>query len=53
MANDCCGNLRVVAKNKETLNRIFKILNCEDPEFCMDYFGEYMFSDEIYGKENV
>ena len=33
MANDCCGNLRVVTKNKETLDRIVKILKCEDSEF--------------------
>ena len=33
MSNDCCGNLRVVAKKKKTLDRIVKILNCEDSEF--------------------
>ena len=33
MSNDCCGNLKVVAKNKETLDRIVKILKYEDPEF--------------------
>ena len=33
MSNDCCGNLKVVAKNKETLDRIVKILKCEDSEF--------------------
>ena len=33
MSNDCCGNLKVVAKNKETLDRIVKILKYEDSEF--------------------
>ena len=35
MSNDCCGNLKCVAKNKETLDRIMKILKYEDSEFCI------------------
>ena len=35
MANDACGNLKVVAKNKKTLDRIFKILSYKDNEFCL------------------
>ena len=35
MSNDCCGNLKCVAKNKETLDRILKILKYEDSEFCI------------------
>lgn len=35
MANDACGNLKVVARNKETLDRIFKILSYNDDEYCL------------------
>lgn len=35
MANDACGNLKVVAKDKNTLDRIFKILSYNDEEFCL------------------
>lgn len=33
MANDCIGTLKVVAKDKGALKRVFKILNYEDEEF--------------------
>ena len=33
MANDCSGTVRVVAKSKETLDRLVKIMNYEDDEF--------------------
>lgn len=35
MSNDCGGVLKCVAKNKETLDRIKKILKYEDSEFCI------------------
>lgn len=35
MSNDCCGVLKVIAKNKETLERIKNILNYEDDEYCL------------------
>ena len=33
MANDCCGTMRVVAKDKAVLERIFRIMRNEDDEF--------------------
>ena len=50
MANDCCFRLKVVVKkdNKEAIERLKKILNYQDQEFCMyrlrsdtDVVGEY------------
>lgn len=35
MSNDCSGVLKVVAKNKNTLERIKNILNYEDNEYCL------------------
>lgn len=35
MSNDCSGVLKVVAKNKETLERIKNILRYEDNEYCL------------------
>jgi hypothetical protein len=35
MANDCCGRLKVVAKDKETIDRLYKILQYEDNEYCL------------------
>lgn len=35
MANDCCGRLMVVAKDKETIDRLYKILLYEDSEYCL------------------
>jgi len=35
MANDCCGTMRVVAKDKSVLERIFKIMQNEDEEFIL------------------
>jgi hypothetical protein len=35
MSNDCGGVLKVVSKNKETLERIKNILEYEDSEYCL------------------
>ena len=35
MSNDCTGVMRVVSKNKETIERIVKILNYEDSEYAL------------------
>lgn len=35
MANDCCGRMKVVAKEKETIDRLYKILQYEDSEYCV------------------
>ena len=35
MANDCYGTMRVVAKDKSVLERIFKIMQNEDKEFTL------------------
>lgn len=54
MANDCSGVLRVVSKNRETLDRIFKILNYEDDEYCLyrcryvNKFGDTYEEDGLY-----
>ena len=48
MANDCCGVLKVVSKNKDVIERLKKIFNYEDEEYCLyrvrdfqDYEGMY------------
>lgn len=33
MANDCCGTMRVVAKNKEAIDRFERIMRYKDDEF--------------------
>ena len=33
MANDCCGTMRVVAKSKDTLARLVKIMTYKDDEY--------------------
>lgn len=35
MANDCCFTMKVVAKNKDTIDRLKKIMNYDDNEYCM------------------
>ena len=35
MANDCWGKMMIVAKNKETIDRLYKILQYEDKEYCL------------------
>jgi len=35
MSNDASGVLKVVAKNKNTIERILKILNYKDDEYCL------------------
>ena len=35
MANDCCGVLKVVSKNKDVIERLKKIFNYEDDEYCL------------------
>jgi len=35
MSNDACGTMKVVAKNKNTLKRLLKIMNYEDTEYCL------------------
>ena len=33
MANDCCGTMRVVAKNKRAIDRFERIMQYKDDEF--------------------
>ena len=33
MANDCCGTMRVVSKDKKAIERLRAIINYEDPEY--------------------
>ena len=33
MANDCCGVMKVVAKNREAIKRLFEIMDYKDPEY--------------------
>ena len=41
MANDCCGTMRVVSKDKKAIERLRAIMNYEDPEYfcyrCMSF----------------
>ena len=57
MANNCCGNLKVVAKNKDTLDRIVKILKYEDPEFgiyrCKEAHGDESYKDGEFWVKDI
>lgn len=35
MSNSCCGVLKIVSKNEKVFERLEKILNYEDDEFCL------------------
>lgn len=49
MANDCCGTMRVVAKDKSAIDRFEKIMQYEDDEFfCYRVFQFERFDDALY-----
>lgn len=48
MANDCCGCLKVVTKNKDVLERVKKIFRYEDEEYCLSRVRDFQDCGEMY-----
>ncbi len=51
MANDCSGTVRVVAKSKETLDRLAKIMTYEDKEYFVSRCRNFEANGEAFEED--